>query len=142
MGRSAMLLTWQDATERLLDYLGSTSSTDSSTLRDCKQSCIEALRDLTQSHDWSYLYAHGRIVTSASYITGTIQYQGSGGTYPYQVTLTGGTWPTWAALGTLRVDNINCDVAQRISGSIVTLNPPIVPIEDVEALASFAIYQD
>ena len=34
----------------------------------------------------------------------TIQYQGTGGTYPSQVTLTGAMWPDWAAEGTyLRV---------------------------------------
>lgn len=145
-----MLLTYQDAAERIMDYLGASSVSDS-TLRDAKMCCVEALRDLTQSHDWSYLRKHGRIVTSQSYGTGTlgspsyggtIQYQASLGTYPYQVTLTGGMWPSWAALGTLRVCNLNSDVAARVSGTVITLNPPNVPPADIPAGAIYGLYQD
>lgn len=136
-----MLFTWQDSTERLLDYLGADVVVPT-TLRDCKMASVEALRDLTQSHDWQYLYKHGRIVTTETYGAGTIQYQAAAGAYPYQVVLTGGVWPSWAALGTLRACNVNSDVAQRVSGTVLTLNPPNVPLVDLPLGTIYGLYQD
>src|SRR4051812_13716732 len=104
-----MYLTYQDAVERLIDYLGAQPS--DTVLRDAKQAAIEALRELTQAHAWTYLYTHGRIVTQPEYTSGLITYEASGDDGPYEVALAGGTWPALAAFGVLRTGNINYDVA-------------------------------
>jgi hypothetical protein len=96
-----MLLTYQDAVERLVDYVGGTGSDQ--LLRDAKQSAIEALRDVISEHPWTYLYTQARIVTQPSHTEGQVTYQASSGAMPYLVTLLGGTWPDWAARGAARL---------------------------------------
>jgi hypothetical protein len=120
-----MQLTYQDVVEDLIYYMGGEAS--DSVLRDAKKAATEALREITAAHTWTYLYKQGRIETTQSYSDGTISYQASGGPNPFQVSLTGGTWPDWACHGVIRVGNINYEVERRISGTVVTLMRPQVP---------------
>src|SRR5437868_932454 len=97
---------FQDILEHGRDYLGGGISEASK--RDCVRAALEALRDIANAFNWSYFYTHGRVITDAMYdasVTGaTIQYQHSGGAYPRQVTISGDTWPTWAAGSYVRTD--------------------------------------
>lgn len=133
-----MLLTYQDSVERLIDYLGGQPS--DAVLRDAKMACIEALRELMQSYTWTYLYAHGRINTNASFTDGLVTYTAAG-TPPFQVTLTGSTWPTWANQGIIQICNVNYDVASVVSGTILTLTPPQVPLADITTPSAYGLYQ-
>jgi hypothetical protein len=133
-----MLLTFQDAVESLIDYQGAEPS--DTVLRDAKKACIESLREIAAAHVWTYLYKQGRIVTTQPYCQGTVAFQATGGAYPNMLTLTGGTWPTWACWGTVRIWDSNFEVDRRISGSVVTLRPPLVPYETF-AGATYGLYQ-
>jgi hypothetical protein len=135
-----VILTFQDAVERLVDYLGCQPSDN--VLRDAKQACIEALRDITQSFVWTYLYTHGRIQTVPSYDTGTITYLESTGSNPFEVTLTGGTWPDWASFGTLKVGINNYDVDRRISGTVLTLKSPLQISGDITEATPYGLFRD
>ena len=67
-------------------------------------------------HEWTFLTTTASITMVASYTTGTIT--SSLGV----VTLTGGTFPTWAASGVLRVSGVDYSINTRDSGTQVTLD--------------------
>ncbi len=81
------------------------------------------LNDVYSAHPWSFFRPIREITTTAPYSTGTITIVAG------VVTLAGGTWPSWAALGVLKVDNNYYDVDTRDSNSQITL-------EDVSIAAS------
>jgi hypothetical protein len=158
--------TFVDVVNHGFDYLGG-NPTDQAR-RDCIRAALEAYRDLANAFNWSYLYTHGRVITSGAFDgsqnNATIQYQASGGTYDFQVTLSGAIWPDWAAQGTyLRcaVDDPNLNnngpgsfvddtttamvafrVAERKSATVLTLNPEIAPAFDLPAGTEFVLYRD
>ena len=70
----------------------------------------------TQRHKWSFLHPLTSLTTSESYSAGTVA-QASG-----VVTLTGGTWPSWAAEGELTVGGNTFTVASRDSDTQLTLD--------------------
>jgi hypothetical protein len=67
-------------------------------------------------HTWSFLMPVTTLTTSAPYTTGTVAITLG------VVTLTAGTFPTWAADGELIVDGVTYTVNTRDSGTQVTLN--------------------
>ncbi len=84
--------------------------------KDIKQAVIRSYDELTTMRDWSYYHVHGRIILQSPYSTGTVTSSGT------TVTLTGGTWPSWAATGAyLKVGEEVCRVFSRSSGSVITL---------------------
>lgn len=83
--------TLSDLVEHALDYLGGTA--DDQANRDCLRSVQQAYREVTNSRTWSHLYTHGRVMTDAPYILGTMAYYHTGYTfqgtvYPRAVVLT------------------------------------------------------
>jgi hypothetical protein len=98
-----------------------------------------ALREVIALRDWNCLRRCWRVPLVAPQSDGTATYQASGGAYPYLVTLSGATVPTWAADAQFRLgDNaLPCDVDQIISTTQFTLRSPRVP----EADASGATYK-
>lgn len=131
--------TARDAEDYLLDFLGENPTGQA--LRQVKLACQDALTELANSTNWSYYYASGRLATSAPYSTGTIQYQQSSGMYPYQVTLTGGTWPSWAAYGELYIGFVSYEVDQVKSSTVLTLKSNFNPGVDVAAGTAYNLYQ-
>lgn len=158
--------TFQDVIDHLTDYLGGEPS--ASTKRDCVRAAIAAFRDLVNAHTWSYYYKWGRVVTQNSVDStlagATIQYQQTAGAYPRQLTISGGTWPDWAANGIVRIGGISGDVPnspydsvytgpetasitgykvdQRISATILTMDEVLAPAFDIPAGTDFLLYQD
>ena len=55
----------------------------------------------SQPHTWTFLRPSATLTASAPYSTGTIQELQDQEPDPGQILLTGGTWPSWAAQGTL-----------------------------------------
>lgn len=86
---------------------------------DCMQ---DGLRRVYSAHDWSFLRPVADVVTTAPYTTGTITIAAG------VVTLTGGTFPAWAASGVLRVNNKYYSVASRGSNTQITLDATSVTI--------------
>lgn len=71
--------------------------------------------DNGHAHVWSFMSAEGSIILSAPYSTGTVEVVDG------VVTLTGGTFPDWAASGLLSAGGNFLRVASRDSGTQITL---------------------
>jgi hypothetical protein len=108
-------LTYFDLVESLI--VSSYGGPQDAEQRDIRTAVHKAYSELTTIRDWAYYSVHGRLVTQAPYATGTVTSSGT------TVTLTGGTWPSWAATGAfLRVGTETCRVASRTSGTVVVLD--------------------
>lgn len=122
---------------QLIDYLivSSFGGPQDAEQKDIKQAIIRSYDELTTMRDWAYYHVHGRIILQAPYATGTVTSSGT------TVTLTGGTWPSWAATGAyLKVGEEICRVATRTSGSVVVLDSGLSLKADV-ASQPFTLYR-
>ena len=135
-----MLLTFQDAVNHCLDFVGGDASAQA--MRHARSASQDALRELHTATNWSYLYTFARLITSAPYSTGTIDYDHTGGANERQVTLTGGTWPTWAAFGTIVISGTPFEVDKRISSTIITLKDDSNPGADLAGGTTYRLYRD
>lgn len=108
-------LTYFDAVESLI--VSSYGGPQDAEQRDIRTAIHRAYDELTTIRDWSYYHVHGRIILQAPHDTGSVTSSG------VTVTLTGGTWPSWAATGAyLKVGEEICRVASRTSGSVIVLD--------------------
>lgn len=89
---------------------------------DIKDCLNDGLRRVYAAYDWSFLHPLVDVTTTAPYATGTITIASG------VVTLTGGTFPTWAASGVLKVNNRYYSVASRGSATQITLDTTSVTI--------------
>lgn len=132
--------TYQDLLEHAAGYGGKDASvTGSSHVRRAVQAAIE---DLSSMHEWSYYKSIGRITTVATYNTGTIAFDLTGGANERMLTLTGGTWPTWAAFGLVQIGDKVYTADERISDTILTLRDGNSPSADVASGTAFSIFRD
>lgn len=83
---------------------------------DIKDCLHDGLRRVYAAHDWSFLHPIADVSTTAPYSIGTVTVTAG------VVTLSGGTFPDWAADGVLRVGQKYYSVASRISGTQLALD--------------------
>ena len=103
--------------ERVGHYLFGLRSGFSSDQEDDISDCIDdGLRRVYAAHDWSFLRPIADVSTTAPYATGTITIAAG------VVTLVGGTFPSWAASGTLKVSNRYYSVDTRDGNAQITLD--------------------
>jgi hypothetical protein len=126
--------------EHLLGMKGLNAGSEAD--RRAKSAVLQALQEIANAHNWTYLYQHTRLNLSEPYSTGTITFQVSAGTYPNQVTLASGTWPAWAEHGILRIAELNYTIDRRVSDSIVTLTSATAPAANIAALTTYTLYRD
>lgn len=108
-------LTYFDAVESLI--VSSYGGPQDAEQRDIRTAIHRAYDELTTIRDWAYYHVHGRVILQAPYDTGSVTSSGT------TVTLSGGTWPSWAATGGyLKVGEEICRVASRTSGSVIVLD--------------------
>lgn len=100
-----------------------------------------AYRDLPNVLAWAYYKRRTTLVTAAPYSTGTVAYDHTGGTSERLVTLTGGTWTSWARYGTLKIGEVSYKVASRVSNTEITLDADNNPGEDVASGTSYTLYR-
>lgn len=132
------LTTYKDLIEHAIDFLGGNVIAQ----RDAKRAVLDAYREFMLAHQWSYLYSYFKIVTNASYNTGTIAYVHTGSANERELTLTSGTWPTWAASGYVVISNQAYKVSARISSTILQLSVNNNPGADVASGTSYTLFQD
>lgn len=84
-------------------------------------------------HAWSFLRKNATITLLAPYATGTI------GVTSGVVTLTGGTWPSWAADGELEINGTDYEIASRDSSTQITLVNTSLTLSSGR---SYSIHQD
>jgi hypothetical protein len=135
-----VVYTFADVVEHLLDLQG----IDRAPLnqRNARRAILSAYRDLPNRHAWSYYFRQRLLQTAASYSTGTVDYDHTGGSNERQVTLATGTWPSWAEYGRLIIDDVHYEVDRRISSTIITLKEDSNPGADVAALTTYQIYRN
>lgn len=80
--------------------------------------------------------------TVASYSTGTVDYDHTGGTYERQLTLATGTWPTWATFGRVIIADVHYEVEDYKSSTVLTLREDSNPGADVAASTAYTIYRN
>lgn len=129
--------TYADMLEYLVDVFETGEGTR--TRRLAASAVRTAYRDLPSRHRWTYLYRRGQIQTNAPYATGTIAYDHTGGASERMVTLTGGTWPTWAKFGSILIGEVMCKVATRESDTVITLDAVTNPGADVASGTAFSL---
>lgn len=128
--------TYADAIEHVSAYLGKdVSRYGASAVRRAIQS---ALLDLPTHHNWTYYQAAGRVVSVPQYSTGSVEYAEA----TRELTLTDGTWPTWAAYGIVYIDNVAYTVESRTSGTVLVLAEATTPGDDLDAGTSYAIVRE
>jgi hypothetical protein len=111
-----MVASYSMLTDRVGHYLfGIRTGFSSDQLDDIEQCIRDGLHDVYTAHSWSFFRPIAEIVTTAPYATGTITIVAG------VVTLAGGTWPTWAAVGVLKVGDNYYDVDSRDSNTQITL---------------------
>lgn len=129
--------TVSDIVEHLRDYLG--SNVNAEVQRAILRSLQSAYRELTNARRWVYLYQHGRVQVRGHYTTGSVAYS----TSTNQMVLTGGTWPSWVDHSSqIAIGTVTYQVAQRISDTVVTLDPVLTSIADIPSGTAFDLYQD
>lgn len=94
-------------------------------------------RNLPLLHPWTYYRRRKQVVTNAPYGEGTIAYDAT----TLAVTLSGGTWPTWAASGSIIINSKVYKVDTRDSGTQLTLSSTRSPAIDVDAGTGYQLYQ-
>lgn len=134
------LLAYADLIDRLRVY--SQGGAGDAQQADLRQAVQSAYRELTFVRDWRYYSVRGRISVVAPYTTGTIAYDHTGGTYERMVTLTTGTWPTWARYGRLIIGTDLYEVDERKSSSVITLKADSNPGADVSSGTSYTLYRN
>jgi hypothetical protein len=92
-----------------------------------------ALSEETVGHEWSWLRPSTTLQLSLPYSTGTVTIASG------VVTLASGTWPTWAANGSLQTSAGRHTIATRTSGTSITLDDTSV---DLAAGAEYTLYRD
>lgn len=136
----AQQYTFKDLVDHARDYLGANASGEAG--RDCRRAVVSAITKFAHAHRWTYYFQRYRLNTVAPYSTGTVTYDHTGGAYERQLTLADGTWPDWAAQGTVQINSILYEVADRKSSSVVTLTVGSNPGADITTGSSFTIYRD
>lgn len=129
--------------QELVDYVCDSHAVERTPLnqRQARAAARKAYRDLANYHDWSYYYRQRLLQTVADYDTGTVEFDYTGGAKELQLTLTGGTWPDWAAYGRVILDSVHYEVASRVSDSVLTLTETSNPGADVAAGTGYTLYR-
>ena len=134
------LFTFQDAVEHVCDVYA--VPRDSRNHRLAIRAVLKAHRMLPTFHQWPYYRRPLVINVVAPYSTGTIAFDFTGGIYERLITLSSGTFPTWAGFGVIRIANVDYPVAQRIDDTRITLDSRRCPSADLAASTAYSIFRD
>lgn len=132
--------TFADLVDHVQAYAGKDADRNASA--DYRRAVLAAYADLPTRHPWSYLWSLGRVAMSAAYLTGTVTYDHTGGANERELTLAGGTWPSWAASGYVLIADVPYEVDTRVSGTVLTLEEDSNPGADVAAGTSYTLMRD
>lgn len=133
------IITYQDLIDRLGAYVGGGALDPES--QDVLAAAQDGYADVVHSFPWKYLTGKGRVVLNGAYSTGTIAYDHTGGAYERMLTLSGGTWPSWAAYGTVKIADRLYSVEDRKSNSQITLTTDQNPGADVTSGTAYTLWQ-
>lgn len=113
------MLTYFDLVEYLI--AASFGGPQDAEQRDIRTAVHRAYQELTTMRDWTFYSTHGRVVTQEPVTAGTVSFNAS----TNQLTISGATWPTWAANGYVRSGNRAAKIASRDSSTVVTMDSQV-----------------
>lgn len=120
---SVMAFGYSTLLERVGHYLFGIRDGFSADQTDDIEDCIkDGLNRVYSAHDWSFFRPIKDVTTTAPYSTGTVTVASG------VVTLSGGTFPAWAASGLFQVDSSYYSVASRDSDTQITLDSTSVTV--------------
>lgn len=128
-------ITAADMQAKLLRMVG--GQADPEMVSDIRTAIRSALRLVSAEHLWPYYCDYLHLNTSESYTTGTIAYTAATRT----VVLTGGTWPSWAAQGSLIIDTLHARVDAVASSTSLTVISSDAPVDDYSGTYTMYQYQ-
>lgn len=131
-----MAFTVRDAILHVSDYVG--DSKDEGTKRQYLRSVLEAYRELPSLRRWNFLRGAYTVTTVAPYSTGTISYSNS----TRIVTLTGGTWPSWAVNGQIYAGSTYGNVESVTDSTHLVLDSVNNFGADIAAGSAFTIFRN
>lgn len=118
-----MIASYSTLLERVGHYLfGIRTAFTSDQTSDILNCIQDGLQRVYSAHNWSFFRPVVDVSTTAPYVTGTVTIASG------VVTLTGGTFPSWAADGLFLVDNSYYSVASRNSNTQITLDATTVTV--------------
>ena len=127
---SAMVCSYDSLLERVgHELFGIRSGFSADQTVDILQCIRDGLHYVYSAHDWSFFRPVQDISTTAPYATGTVTIAAG------VVTLTGGTFPSWAADGILKVSNNYYSISLRNSGTSLTLDDTSVTVSSATAFS-------
>jgi len=133
--------TWYDTVVEILTSVGGSTATDRHLFL-AKRAVIDALADMHAKYPWRHFTSLYDLATVASYATGTIAYDHTGGSSERLVTLTSGTWPSWAQYGVLLIDAKPYQVFRRLSDTTLQLEEGSNPGADVASGTSYTLFRE
>jgi len=126
-----MPVSYSDLLERIGHYLFGIRSGYSTDQTDDIEECMkDGLRDVYSANDWSFFKPNKYITTTAPYDTGTVTIASG------VVTLAVGTFPSWAAVGLLKVGEEYYEIDTRDGTNQITLEDTSV---DADAGTSYEL---
>jgi hypothetical protein len=128
-------LTYFDLVENLI--VSSYGGPQDAEQRDIRTAVQRAYSEVTTVTEWSHYYQHGRIITQPQYQTGTVAFNAS----TNQLTLTGGSWPTWAASGSVSIGRAIAKVGTRVSATVLKLDSTLTFASTLAAGQAYVLYQ-
>jgi len=128
-------LTYFDLVESLI--VSSYGGPQDAEQRDIRTAVQRAYSELTTIHEWSHYYQHGRIITQPQYQTGTVAFNVS----TNQLTLSNGSWPAWAASGSVSIGRAIAKVDKRVSATVLTLDSTLTFASTLAAGQAYVLYQ-
>lgn len=134
-----LYVTAQDLQNALVRMLGGSSSPEE--VEDVRAAIRDALRTVSAAHLWPYYHSFYTLTTNEPYATGTVTYTAA----TRALTLSGGTWPDWAAAGVVILPStatpaFHCRVETRDSATQLTLRADDAPVDDQSGV-SYTLYR-
>jgi hypothetical protein len=133
MAESTLSIAYADLVADLERYYGIATGTETALI---DRRLRDGMRRFYMAHDWKFLRPRATLSTVAPYTTGTVAATSG------VVTLTTGTFPSWAASAVLIVDNISYKVSTRDSSTQVTLEDVSVDIDSGSTYELVQLYYD
>lgn len=134
------LLTYHDCVTHLADVF---QTVDATVMGRRMRIAIDSVyRDLPYKINWRYYQRRATFETVASYSTGTIAYDHTGGASERLVTLSSGTFPSWAKFGRIIIDDVTYRIATNPSTTTLTLYEEDNPGADVASGTTYTLYRN
>lgn len=129
------LITYRDLIDRLMDFAN--ASPNAPQVRAYRIAIDEAYREVVNATNWKYYMTEYSLFTPEPYGTGTVSYTQSNRT----VTLTTGTFPSWAQYGHIRIGNTYYNIDSNPTNTTLILTIGNNPGQDIASGTTYQLYQ-